>query len=81
MEGQILGALLSTTNFMGTKMAVTICFILQLGGWLALFIAEDIAGLALARGLVGFANGFGYNQLKMYISETCDENVATFFRR
>lgn len=50
-------------------------------GWLAMWLAKDMSWLLLSRLFVGLGQGFGFGQLKIYISEICEENVGRVFTK
>ncbi|GJQ81806.1 hypothetical protein Trydic_g347 [Trypoxylus dichotomus] len=76
MEGNSIGALFSTSTFLGSKTVVFLCCCLQFIGWFLMFGVSDIIGLLFSRASVGFGSGCGVGHLKRYIKETCEPELA-----
>ncbi|XP_017776724.1 PREDICTED: uncharacterized protein LOC108562800 [Nicrophorus vespilloides] len=75
-EGNTLGCLFSTSKYLPSKLAVCLCFCLQIVGWILMYFSQNIFWFLASRASVGFAHGYGMGQLKRYIKETCDPSVA-----
>lgn len=78
MYGNCVGVLFSSVTFHSSKYPVCFCLSIQVIGWMLMRFAEDANGIMASRFFVGLANGFGTNQLKWYIQETCGEELAKF---
>ena len=76
LEGNCVGALFSTSKLLSSKMSVCIAFCMQFFGWCVMFGASDIFGLMVSRMTIGFGHSFGTGQLKRYIKETCEPELA-----
>lgn len=76
MEGNSVGVLFSTWKYLGSKTSVFLCCCIQFVGWCVMLGANDILGLFIGRFSIGFGNGWGTGQLKRYIKETCEPELA-----
>lgn len=76
MEGNTIGSLFSTSKLLPAKLAVSLCCFLQISGWVLMFYSRNIFWFLGSRASVGFANGYGMGQLKRYIKDTCDPDLA-----
>nr|XP_023015022.1 solute carrier family 2, facilitated glucose transporter member 8-like [Leptinotarsa decemlineata]XP_023015023.1 solute carrier family 2, facilitated glucose transporter member 8-like [Leptinotarsa decemlineata]XP_023015024.1 solute carrier family 2, facilitated glucose transporter member 8-like [Leptinotarsa decemlineata] len=77
MIGNTLGTPLSRKCFIESKYGLLLGITFMTLGWFLMWQARDIYWLLGSRLLVGFGNGYGVGQLKIYISELCDDGLAT----
>lgn len=78
MYGNSAGVLFSSIKYTRTKAPIGFCLAIQIIGWLLMFFADNIVTILVSRFFVGFANGLGTTQIKIYITETCNKDMATF---
>lgn len=76
MEGNSVGVLFSTWKHLGSKPSVFLCCCFQFFGWAVMLGAKDVLGVFISRFSIGFGNGWGTGQLKRYIKETCEPELA-----
>lgn len=81
MYGNSVGVLFCSFTFLNPKATICLCLSLQIVGWIVMFYANNILSLFVSRLLVGLGNGFGTTQLKYYIQETCNKDLAEFLCR
>lgn len=79
MLGNIVSAPFSTWSYTGSKYGVIIGLMLMISGWLVMWQAKNFYWLLISRFIIGLGSGFGLGQLKIYIKEMCQSNVAQVF--
>ncbi|KAK5641250.1 hypothetical protein RI129_009797 [Pyrocoelia pectoralis] len=77
MIGNILGTLLSSSSFFGTKYGIILGMCGMLSGWILMWLASDIYYLLSSRIIIGISFGYAVGQLKIYINELCESHLAT----
>ncbi|XP_018319036.1 sugar transport protein MST7-like [Agrilus planipennis] len=75
-KGNCLGAFFSTSKRLGAKHGVLLAATLELAGWFVMCCAGNLTEILISRFLIGMGNGFGIGQLKIYIRDTCEQDIA-----
>ncbi|CAH1376242.1 hypothetical protein MTP99_017610 [Tenebrio molitor] len=81
MIGNTVGTPFSSIRRLSAKFGIVIGACLMTIGWILMWEAKDIYYLLGSRFLIGAGNGFGLGQLKYYISEICQDSLATLLTR
>ncbi|XP_057659325.1 uncharacterized protein LOC130895792 [Diorhabda carinulata] len=76
MIGNALGTPFCRKIFFKSKFGIIVGITLITSGWILMWQAQNIFWLLGSRLLVGFGNAYGYGQLKIYIQDTCDEDLG-----
>uniref|UniRef100_W4VRX9 Putative sugar transporter n=1 Tax=Phaedon cochleariae TaxID=80249 RepID=W4VRX9_PHACE len=75
MIGNFLGTPISTKTIVAPRYGILIGIAFMTSGWFVMWQARDFFWLLASRILVGFGNGYGTGQLKMYIAQICDDDL------
>ncbi|XP_015838532.1 solute carrier family 2, facilitated glucose transporter member 8 isoform X2 [Tribolium castaneum] len=76
MIGNTVSTPFSTIDRIGAKYGIIIGASLITIGWILMWQARDIFWLLGSRFLIGAGNGFGTGQVKLYITEICQDSLA-----
>uniref|UniRef100_A0A1Y1K906 Major facilitator superfamily (MFS) profile domain-containing protein n=2 Tax=Photinus pyralis TaxID=7054 RepID=A0A1Y1K906_PHOPY len=76
MIGNIFGTLISDGSFFGTKYGIILGLCGMLVGWILMWFAADIYYLLSSRIIIGLSFGYAAGQLKIYIKELCEPQLA-----
>ncbi|KAL3272343.1 hypothetical protein HHI36_013823 [Cryptolaemus montrouzieri] len=81
MLGAILTTPLSCRYHLGPKYGIWIGMALMTIGWIIMWYSEDVIGLLCSRFTVGLGSGYGLGQVKGYISDLCEPQLAQFLNK
>uniref|UniRef100_A0A6P7EXC5 Facilitated trehalose transporter Tret1-like isoform X1 n=2 Tax=Diabrotica virgifera virgifera TaxID=50390 RepID=A0A6P7EXC5_DIAVI len=81
MIGNTVGTPFCRKTFLGTKFSILIGILIMGAGWTLMWQSQNIFWLLGSRLLVGIGNGYCAGQVKIYISNICDEDLKQMFTK